>query len=164
MRHVKPSPTPPHNKISCYVTTFKSHRVAEGLGERMIKELETYDWKEAFGYAGEPDTNGRADIRPYHPSSDISLAQFTREDVEEITASVEGENDGPPWRMVGRLKDGRWFYLEAGCDYTGWDCQASGSVSVAPSLSDCIRMACTEEARQILGLPMTPAPLPGQSP
>ena len=57
-----------------------------------------YDWKEVFNYA-----NG-----------------YTREDVAYIVARYDGYNDGDNWEMVGALKDGRWFYLTAGCDYTGW--------------------------------------------
>jgi hypothetical protein len=124
----------------------------------MISELDDHDWKEAFGYAGEPGTNGHADVRPHLPGAVISLAPFTREDVASIYVSVVGENDGPPWRMVGRLTDGRWFYLEAGCDYTGWDCQAGGCATVAPIFDDCIRFACTEEARQVLSLSLPAQP------
>lgn len=46
---------------------------------------------------------------------------FKPEDVVYIVKAIEGENDGADWEMVGRLKDGRWFYIHAGCDYTGWD-------------------------------------------
>lgn len=91
------------------------------------------EWLEAFAYAN----------------------CFCAEDVQSVHASVEGENDGPPWRMVGQLKDGRYFYLEACCDYTGWDCQASGSSHVENTLDDVIKFGCTEEARRALGLDIT---------
>lgn len=118
----------------------------------MLKDLDDYAWKEAFGYAGEPDTCGKPDVRECFPGCKVSLSPFTRMDVAEILASVEGENDGPPWRMAGRLHDGRWFYLEAGCDYTGWDCQASGSVTMAENKADCIRFAMTQDARNLFGI------------
>ncbi len=35
---------------------------------------------------------------------------------------------------------GRYFYLAAGCDYTGWDCQASGYVEVSMDLERLIRL------------------------
>lgn len=93
----------------------------------MLTELEGFDWQEAFGYAGEPGTCateyqgalGRPE--PCLPDLDISCDPFTREDVEHIVALREGENDGPEWLIYGRLRDGRWFALSAGCDYTGWD-------------------------------------------
>lgn len=71
-----------------------------------------YNWDEAFKYAKKP---GNA-----LPTMTDTPASFTRFDVEHIEAAYEGENDGDPWRIYGRLKDGRWFYLEAWCDYTGW--------------------------------------------
>ena len=47
----------------------------------------------------------------------------------------------------GQLNDGRWFYLEAGCDYTGWDCQAGGSVTIARTKEECENFAMTDESR-----------------
>lgn len=118
----------------------------------MIPSLDTCDWREAFAYAGEPGQSNPADLRPAVPGSTISLDPFTREDVAAIIAQQEGGNDGPPWRMVGQLTDGRWFYLEAGCDYTGWDCRSSGCVSLAASRAEVIEFGCTDEARKVLGL------------
>lgn len=89
----------------------------------MLAELEDGDWAEAFQYAGEKGeygNNGSPDIRGV-PGCTSDLSQFTREDVVELIGIRPGENDGPEWKCAGRLKDGRWFYLEAGCDYTGWD-------------------------------------------
>ena len=44
----------------------------------------------------------------------------------------------------GRLWDGRWFALSAGCDNTGWDCQASGFALVAMSAEALIRLGLTD--------------------
>lgn len=57
--------------------------------------------------------------------------------MQELYGISEGENDGQPWMCYGLLKDGRYFYLEAWCDYTGWDCQSGGSVTVADSKEEC---------------------------
>lgn len=57
----------------------------------------------------------------------------------------DGENDGEEWLCVGRLKDGRWFILSAGCDYTGWDCQSGGQASVAVSFETLRRKGITDE-------------------
>jgi hypothetical protein len=48
--------------------------------------------------------------------------------------------------------DGRWFHIEAGCDYTGWDCQAGGAATVAKTKANIIRYGCTDEDRKILNL------------
>lgn len=80
------------------------------------------DWKYAFAYAGEPDAgDGEATIRRAEPRDETtSLAPFSRADVEEVLALSEGENDGPNWLCFGKLRDGRYFFLSAGYDYTGW--------------------------------------------
>lgn len=77
----------------------------------MKKELGSYDWEEAFKYA-----SPQAAV----PTKKYDLSPFKREDVEVISGLVEGENDGESWIIYGKLKDGRWFFLAAWCDYTGW--------------------------------------------
>jgi hypothetical protein len=47
----------------------------------------------------------------------------------------------------GTLKDGRWFILSAGCDTTGWDCQAGGEYRTADSYDDLVRLQMTSEER-----------------
>ena len=81
------------------------------------------NWKEAFGYAGEPGTcaisyQGGPDVASL---DDAPATTFSRADVEHVEKLSEGEHDEKDWLVVGRLKDGRWFFLSAGCDYTGWD-------------------------------------------
>jgi len=68
----------------------------------------------------------------------VSLARFTQADVAELLGADEGENDGANWVVYGRLKDGRYFFISAGCDYTGWDCQQHGDSCVAETLDDII--------------------------
>lgn len=64
-----------------------------------IQEMrDSFDWREAFKYSD----------------------GFNMDDVAEIIASENGENDGASWVAVFALSDGRYAYLEAGCDYTGW--------------------------------------------
>ena len=87
----------------------------------VLPQLESYDWPEVFKYANgssECEFGGRPE--PAIPADDIDCSTFDREDVEEIVAIIDGENDESDWLLCGRLKDGRWFALRAGCDYTGW--------------------------------------------
>jgi hypothetical protein len=49
-----------------------------------------------------------------------SLAPFAVEDVEHVVATAEGEGDGESWVGIFRLRDGRYAYVTAWCDYTGW--------------------------------------------
>lgn len=88
--------------------------------------VEDYDWVEAFGYAGDP---GKVFDRDAGDGAAGEL--FGLADVVEFLGWSAGENDGRSWIAWGRLKDGRYFYLSAGCDYTGWDCQAGGEAWVS---------------------------------
>jgi hypothetical protein len=111
----------------------------------MVKTLEDYDWEEAFKYAN-PTQRVRGAV------ADVPLTYFDRDDVLSIIASDEGENDGNNWIMLGRLKDDRLFFLEAGCDYTGWDCHAGGSSYVSMTAEDLINFAMDKKDRFRLGL------------
>ena len=64
---------------------------------------ESWDWEEALKVA---NRDSKTDVR--------------EGDLTEIIAVSEGENDGPDWLAVARHKDGRYVYVRAGCDYTGW--------------------------------------------
>ncbi len=89
----------------------------------MLPMLDDYDWREAFGYAGDPEAcpQSAPQIDPTPTKPCTPTGEFGREDVTEIIAHSLGENDEEAWLMAGRLKDGRYFFLSAGCDYTGWD-------------------------------------------
>ncbi len=110
----------------------------------VLSVLDTYDWQQAFEYASSPD-------RPPHDNN-TSRDGFAREDVEAIHWMSEGENDGPDWLIGGQLRDGRWFFLAAGCDYTGWDCQAGGDAHVAATNDDIVRFGMGDKERVRLGI------------
>lgn len=52
---------------------------------------------------------------------------FGSSDIQYVLAVWEGHNDGDDWRWILQLKDGRYVYLQGGCDFTGWDCQSWAS-------------------------------------
>lgn len=113
----------------------------------MLSQLNDPDWCQAFGYCGEGDTSATAvNVNPV-PGSVASAEPFCRADVTLLLGLAAGENDGPNWVCAGRLRDGRWFCLRAGCDYTGWDCQASGHASVALRLLELLRLGMDPEER-----------------
>jgi len=76
-------------------------------------KLEGYDWKDAIEAACRDSIVAVGD-------APVSTEPFTVDDVEEVIHSDEGENDGPHWVAVVKLKDGRFFAINAWCDYTGW--------------------------------------------
>lgn len=116
----------------------------------MLKELDDYDWAEVFGEG----TGGNcAPIIPgYAPGETCNAETFSREDVSRIKGQSEGENDERDWIVWGELKDGRWFIAVGGCDYTGWDCQASNHGSVASTEAALIRFGMTSEQRERFGI------------
>jgi hypothetical protein len=118
-------------------------------------QLSDYDWDAVFAATGAKDSNGcgniSCDIRPVPPTEKVSTAPFDREDIAELIGTSEGENEGPDWLCAGRLTDGRWFLVSAGCDYTGWDCQASGVCHVAKSREDLLQFGMDANERSRLG-------------
>ena len=119
----------------------------------MLKELDEYGWREAFGFAGEQDTFAdQVVIEPCNPTGRYDLSPFTREDVTSICKMDEGDNDGPDWIIYGQLKDGRWFFLSAGCDYTGWDCRGWGNAEIGASQEEIERFSLSDEERKRFGI------------
>lgn len=124
----------------------------------MLKELEDANWREAFGYAGcEPGTSNQAmpalAVPPTDPRAAVQPPGFCREDVAVVIWSRVGVYDGSDWLMLGQLRDGRFFFLAAGCDYTGWDCQSGGHSAVAHTFENIWRWGVTERARKEIDLP-----------
>jgi hypothetical protein len=89
----------------------------------MLQQLDSWDWEEVFGFSngGQGTFNSNIPTAICGSESAIDTTPFGREDVAEIIGMSEGENDGDNWLIAGRLNDGRFFMIEAGCDYTGWD-------------------------------------------
>lgn len=116
----------------------------------MIGMLDTYDWEQAFLYARQPQR--------VPPGADVDQDAISRDDVASIVWHAEGERDGPNWLIGGQLVDGRWFFLAAGCDYTGWDCQAGGNAYVADGRESIERFAMGDDDRERLGV----GPLDGE--
>lgn len=78
----------------------------------MLAVLNDYDWEQVFKYCTSP-TYERG-------CAEVDTSGFTRDDVTKVHALVAGDNDGPDWVAVMELSDGRFAYVSAGCDYTGW--------------------------------------------
>lgn len=95
---------------------------------RILKE--DYNWREAFNYA-----NG-----------------FSLDDVKNIIALDEGENDGESWVIVVELNDGKFGYVDAWCDYTGWDCCAGGSSAISETFEHLQRFELTSKIRRRLNM------------
>ena len=73
--------------------------------------LKDYDWKEAFSVANR-DKVESIDGAPTHA--------FDLDDVAKVISIDDGQNDERDWVGVFELKDGRFVFVAAGCDYSGW--------------------------------------------
>lgn len=125
----------------------------EKAGTTLDNWKDDFDWIAAFEYAGPTlnkyGANGSPKVQAVGP---CDVSPFTPNDVVEVYKMAEGENDGPSWIMWGQLNDGRHFFLEAGCDYTGWDCQAGGTAYVSTDRNRLVATAMDADARRRFGL------------
>lgn len=115
----------------------------------MLKELDDFDWGEVFGDVG--CASNQQKVRAALGFTG-STERFTREDVVEIRHITNGENDGEDWRAVGRLIDGRWFFVDGWCDYTGWDCRSGTSAYVSDSYDNLVRWGLGASEREHWGI------------
>jgi len=120
-----------------------------------LEVLEGYDWQEMFKGGSAPD--------PYTqvaPNGSLSLVEETinRDDVEEIVyhwdTSSRDESDWDGWsgKLLARLKDSRYIFLDGWCDYTGWGCQDNVKRFVARDLRSLLNWAITPDERKEIGL------------
>lgn len=72
---------------------------------------------------------------------DYNPQSFSADDIERVLAVWEGENDSDDWRWVLLLKDGRYAFLQGGCDYTGWDCRSWATHEFADSAEAAAELA-----------------------
>lgn len=61
-----------------------------------------------------------------------------------------GENDGEHWTFAVRHTNGYYVYFDAGCDYTGFDCQGGGSIVYSRDSKAMWSLGLTPEARLTL--------------
>ena len=117
---------------------------------------DSYDWEHIFGR--NPNDPPNYASHPNAVTGDLSAAEakvgeLHFEDIEEVLASVEGENDGPSWVAIVKLKSGLYLSVEAGCDYSGWDCSAGGGSSVASTLDLLLQGGLSDNERVRLEVP-----------
>jgi hypothetical protein len=62
---------------------------------------------------------------------DPLLQTFDPDEIAEVYYFRNGTNDEESWVVIGRLKNGLYFYFESSCDYTGFDCQGGAEAILA---------------------------------
>lgn len=100
---------------------------------------EEYDWRSAFDVVTPQACMG------FDGSINFDISMVTR-----IHRAYAGLNDSEDWECIGELSDGRWFFLCAGCDYTGWDCRAWGLIHIGADEEQVKVMGCDDGARSRL--------------
>ena len=94
-------------------------------------------------------------------ASEIPFRAIDIENIERYFVSYHGETWTPTGDaggselemfLFGKLRDGRWFVLEAGNDYTGWGCQDWVTATVHETAGDAIFDGCTADMRSALNL------------
>lgn len=100
---------------------IKAYRERRNMDPEIPPELLSYGFEQSFGACGIESSYCSKDIRPGLDPNFDDLRPFERRDVKRVIAAAEGENDGPNWIALMELWDGRFAYLEGGCDYTGFD-------------------------------------------
>jgi hypothetical protein len=104
------------------------------------ERIRSYDWAAVFEFCGpiEGDSShccGNEEINVSAAlGSTASPAPFQRVDVADVIACSDGEHEDRSWVLVARLKDGRFAFVSASCDYTGWDCRSGGYAIVSHDL------------------------------
>lgn len=82
-----------------------------------------YDHGDAYCH----EKDGPEELQDYNWACAFEYSPLPRTQVERVIAKEDGENDDEKdWIGLFHMKDGRYMFLKAGCDYTGWGCQASG--------------------------------------
>ncbi len=116
--------------------------------EADLEEIQnSYDWEEAFGEGRVGNCTGDVESLDGTPTNPV-----LREDIAEVLASVNGENDGDSWICIVKMKDGRFACVEGSCDYTGWDCQAGNTITVASSFESLLASGVTPAWARRLGV------------
>lgn len=106
-----------------------------------------YDWQEAFGFAGKISVV---------LGETVGADGFGLDDIDAVLAADAGANDEARWVAIFRLRDGRFAYLTAGCDYTGWDCQSWGQAFVAGSLEKLWQLGVDQDEKPRLAEAVSP--------
>lgn len=98
-----------------------------------------YDFREAFGVVDEKswiNENGKIPAVPWEDVAEVLAHNISFGDYAETEV----------W-LLGKLKDGRFIYLNSSCDTTGWDCQAGGHAYVSADFEKVSTFGMTIEER-----------------
>lgn len=84
--------------------------------------------------------------------NEASGGKVSSADIAETLFASEGCNDESNWLAIVRMIDGRFAFINAGCDYTGWGCRAWGEVAYDSTLAGLCRLNMDDQQRHRLGV------------
>jgi len=71
----------------------------------------------------------RARSQSIRRGAPVVLNRLKTKQVVQVYYVVPGENDGANWTFLIKHKNGNFVFFDAGCDYTGFDCQGGGGIT-----------------------------------
>ena len=125
--------------------TMRCEITLEVLRNSHTGNWDSLDWAEAFG-----EGIGGNCTQDIESLDGTSTDPCLRKDVVRILGAVNGENDGEEWVGVFVMRDGRFLSVVASCDYTGWDCLAGNTMTVASSLESLLETGLTPDQKKRL--------------
>lgn len=111
------------------------------MDAQMLEDFKNdYDWQSAFHEAVHHS------CKSYDEKDRGPIEQVVR-----LIAWAAGENDEADWLAIVEMeREGdRFAVMAAGCDYTGWDCRAGGSIDYYPSEAVAKSSITPEQARRL---------------
>lgn len=111
-----------HDYVTLYTARKRAGQIIQSPPGVIPDDLDGYGFGESFGGAGEEGHYMSGGI-PERAGvvGEANGEPFTRMDVAYVIAYVDGEPDEDSWMCIVELHDGRFGYVEGGCDYTGFD-------------------------------------------
>lgn len=95
------------------------------------------DWQEAWGVS----EAGSAVL-----GCDVSTEYVPMNRIQAVIGCDRGQNDGPDWIALVWLDDGRFAFMSAGCDYTGWGCADWGYIMYSDTLERMLQYGLSGDA------------------
>lgn len=97
--------------------------------------------------------DGRWTYEPVIDEEEIDIPEKDMLDhskFEKVYYYREGENDGENWTFLVKHTNGYYIFFDAGCDYTGFDCQGGGSITYSLEGQKMWELGLTDEYRNII--------------
>ena len=61
-----------------------------------------------------------------------------------------GVNDEESWILIGRFSNNLYYFFDASCDYTGFDCQGGGTLAASYNWADFWNLSLKAHQREML--------------